>query len=88
MKMKASINEEVTKVINKKLNVMIQVTFPKEDAENLKTLQKAFHNEGVKVTKSEILVKALREYLTFLVGFSKLNEQKKVGEPKEEKVNA
>ena len=64
-------------MINKKKNVMLQVTFPKEDAEHLKTLQDAFAKDGIKVTKSEILVHALREYIKALVYSSKLNKAQK-----------
>ena len=53
--------------INKERNVLIQVTFPKEDAEQLNTLQKAFEQNGIKVTKSVILVQAFRDYLKILV---------------------
>ena len=75
--------------INKEKNVMIQVTFPKEDAEQLETLKKAFNNEGNKVSKSEILVKALREYIKMLVWCSKVKEaEDKVEEPQGEKQDA
>lgn len=53
--------------INKKKNVMIQVTFPKKDAEQLDVLQKAFVNNGIKLTKSDILLRAFRDYLRILV---------------------
>ena len=59
--------------INKEKNVMIQVTFPKEDAEQLETLKNAFNNEGIKVSKSDILVHALREYIKAIVYCSKAN---------------
>lgn len=76
-------------MINKQKNVMIQVTFPKEDAEQLETLKKAFNNEGIKVSKSEILVKALREYIKMLVWSAQVKEAKdKVEEPQGEKQDA
>lgn len=80
-------------MINKEKNVMIQVTFPKEDAEHLNTLQSAFAKDGVKVTKSEILVHSLREYIKALVYASKLNKaktksKKQVEKPQGGKVNA
>lgn len=53
--------------INKERNVLIQVTFPKEDAEQLNVLQKAFESNGIKVTKSVILLQAFRDYLKILV---------------------
>lgn len=53
--------------INKDRNVMLQVTFPKEDAEQLEVLRKAFQNNGINVSKSDILVKAFREYVKLLV---------------------
>ena len=76
--------------INKEKNVTIQVTFPKQDAEQLETLKKAFNNNGIKVSKSDILVRALRDYIRILVLTSaQPKEQKdKVEEPQEEKENA
>ena len=76
--------------INKKKNVMIQVTFPKKDAEQLETLKNAFNNEGIKVSKSDILVKALREYIKMLVycGAKANKAEDKVEEPQGEKENA
>lgn len=70
---------------------MIQVTFPKEDAEHLETLRNAYAKDGIKVTKSEILVHALREYIKALVYASKLNKaQKKTSgrTTRKEKANA
>lgn len=78
-------------MINKKKNVMIQVTFPKQDAEQLETLNKAFNGEGIKTTKSQILVHALREYIKALVYASKVNEKQKKTSgrtTKENKINA
>ena len=75
--------------INKKKNVTIQVTFPKEDAEHLQTMMKAFNEEGVKCTKSDILLQAFREYLRAIVISSKINKaQDKVEEPQGEKEDA
>ena len=69
--------------INKERNVSVQVTFPKEDAEQLSRLQKAFQKEGIKVTKSDILVGALRNYIKLLVvcGSDKEQEDKEVENP-------
>ena len=78
-------------MINKEKNVSIMVTFPKEDAEQLETLKKAFHNNGIKVSKSDILIKAFREYLKMLVwaGAHTQQEQKdKVEEPQGGKKDA
>lgn len=75
--------------INKKKNVAVQVTFPKEDAENLKNLVEAFNKEGVKCTKSDILLQSFREYLRAIILSSKINKQtKKVEEPQGEKTDA
>ena len=76
--------------INKEKNVTIQVTFPKEDAEQLETLKKAFNNNGIKVSKSDILVRALRDYIRILVLTSgqPKEQEDKVEEPQEEKENA
>ena len=68
--------------INKEKNVMIQVTFPKEDADHLETLKKAFNEDGIKVSKSDILVHALREYIKALVWSAKVEKaEDKVEEP-------
>ena len=71
-------------------NVTIQVTFPKEDAEQLETLKKAFHNNGIKVSKSDILVRALRDYIRILVmaGAQPKEQEDKVEEPQKEKKDA
>ena len=69
-------------MINKKKNVMIQVTFPKEDAEQLETLKNAYNKEGIKVSKSDILVHALREYIKLLVLSANVKKaEDKVEEP-------
>ena len=61
---------------------MIQVTFPKEDADHLETLKKAFNEDGIKVSKSDILVHALREYIKALVWSAKVEKaEDKVEEP-------
>ena len=52
--------------INKEKNKLIQVTFPKEDAENLENFQKALENNGIRKTKSEILAEAFNFMLRFL----------------------
>lgn len=77
-------------MINKKKNVMIQVTFPKEDAEQLEALKKAFQNNGVKVSKSDILLRALRDYIRILVmaGSQPKEQQDKVEEPQGERKDA
>ena len=52
--------------INKSKNKMIQVTFPKEDADNLEAFQKALENNGIRKTKSAILIEAFNFMLKFL----------------------
>lgn len=52
--------------INKSKNKMLQVTFPKEDAENLEAFQKALENNGIRKTKSAILAEAFNFMLRFL----------------------
>ena len=76
--------------INKKKNVTIQVTFPKEDAHNLQTLVNAFNKEGIQCSKSKVLLKSFREYLGAIILSSKIkNKQKdKVEEPQGEKQDA
>lgn len=75
--------------INKKKNVLVQITMPKEDFENLKQLDKSFNDHGMKSTKSDILVQAFREYLRrILIAGQNINKQKKAEEPQEEKKDA
>lgn len=75
--------------INKEKNVAIQVTFPKEDAENLNNLVTAFNEEGIKTSKSEVLLQSFREYLRAIILSSKINKaQEKVEEPQGEKKDA
>ena len=76
--------------INKKKNVMIQVTFPKKDAEQLDVMQKAFKNNEIKVTKSDILLRAFRDYVRIMVMCaSKPKEhEEKVEEPQGDKKDA
>lgn len=71
--------------INKNKNDLIQVTFPKEDAQHLQTLKDAYEKEGIKVTKSQILLHAFREYIKLLIMAGTTKEDK---EAKEEKDNA
>ena len=73
--------------INKKKNVSIQVTFPKDVAEQLETLKKAFNNNGIRVSKSDILVRAFKDYLTILVATNADNKED-TKEAKEDKEDA
>ena len=70
--------------INKEKNVMLQITMPKEAHKNLVNLQNAFLKNGIKVSKSEILVKALQEYIRILVLCGRDKEQKKEKEDKKD----
>lgn len=70
--------------INKEKNVMLQITIPKEDYENLVNLHKSFLTNGIKVSKSEILVKALQEYIRILILCGRDKEQKKAKEDKKD----
>ena len=75
--------------INKKKNVAVQVTFPKEDAENLKNLVQAYNENGIRTTKSDILLQSFREYLRAILLSSKIDKaQEKVEEPQGEKHDA
>ena len=53
--------------INKQKNVSLQITFPKEDAQQLTVLQNAFEKNGIKVRKSDILLRAFRDYVRILI---------------------
>ena len=70
--------------INKNKNVSIQITFPKEDAHQLTQLQNAFEKNGIKVRKSDILLRAFRDYVRILV-LSNAKPQKTKKENKENK---
>ena len=70
--------------INKDKNVLLQITMPKEDHEQLVKLQNAFNNNGIKVSKSEILVNAFRQYIKFLVACGLSKEQEKAKEDKKD----
>lgn len=72
--------------INKDKNVLIQVTFPKEDAEHLQSLKDAYEKEDIKVTKSQILLHSFREYIKLLIMAGTTKEDKEA--KKEEKDNA
>ena len=73
--------------INKKKKKLIQISIPHEDAEQLETLVQAFNDEGVKVTKSDILVASLRMYIKSLVICDQLSKSKEE-EPHKEKKDA
>lgn len=72
-------------MINKKKNVMLQITFPKDDAKHLETLKNAFEKEGIKVSKSDILLQAFRDYLKIILSLGKASNDEK---QKEENENA
>lgn len=54
-------------MINKDKNVMLQITIPKEVNDNLTTLVKAFRDNGIPTSKSQVMVKAFNEYLKCIV---------------------
>lgn len=70
--------------INKEKNVSLQITFPKEDAQQLGVLQYAFEKNGIKVSKSDILLRAFRDYVRILV-LSNSKPQRTKKENKESK---
>ena len=82
--------------INKDKNVNIQITFPKEDAEQLDNLVVAYKKNKVNTTRSEILLVSFRDYLRRLVMIgqslenkkSKKKANKKVEEPQGDKKDA
>lgn len=53
--------------INKEKNVLVQITMPKEVYEQLEALKKAYENNDIKVSKSDILVRAFKDYLSLLI---------------------
>lgn len=80
--------------INKDKNVNIQITFPKEDAEQLDNLVVAYKKNKVNTTRSEILLVSFRDYLRRLVMIGQSLEKpkkkanKKVEEPQGDKKDA
>ena len=70
--------------INKNKNVLIQITMPKEDYEQLKALHNAYKANGVETSKSKILTHALREYIRILVACDKAIQQKDNKEDKKD----
>lgn len=61
-----------------KKNRAVQVTFSKEDYEQLQCVVDSFNEEGVKCTKSDIITTAFRGYVKLLVanGLSKQELEK------------
>ena len=70
--------------INKEKNVNLQITFPKEDADQLDTLIVAYANNKIKTTRSEVLLVAFRDYLRKLVMIGQAMEKKKANQKEEE----
>ena len=70
--------------INKEKNVNIQITFPKEDADQLDTLIVAYANNKIKTTRSEVLLVAFRDYLRKVVMIGQSMEKKKANKNEEE----
>ena len=61
--------------INKDKNKLLQITFPKEDAEQLQCVVDSFNAEGVKCTKSDILLTAFRGYVKLIVANGLSNKE-------------
>lgn len=76
-------------MINKEKNVILQITFPKELAEQLETTRLAFAENGIKVSKSEILIHSFQAYLKLLVMAGEQNQKhEEVAEPQGDKKDA
>lgn len=76
-------------MINKEKNVVLQITFPKEDANQLETTRLAFAKNEIKVSKSEILVQAFRTYIKLMVMANESNKKHvEVAEPQGDKKDA
>ena len=76
-------------MINKDNNIALQITFPKDDAKQLETTRLAFAENGIKVSKSEILVQAFRTYLKLMVMANESNKKHtEVVEPQGDKKDA
>ena len=78
--------------INKKENVLIQITLPKEDVQQLDNLIVAYKKNKIKTTRSEILLISFRDYLRRLVmigqSLEKKKAKKKVEKPQGDKKDA
>ena len=75
--------------INKEKNVNIQITFPKEDADQLDTLIVAYAKNKIRTTRSEVLLVSFREYLRRLVLIGNAKKQsKEAEEPQGDKKDA
>lgn len=75
--------------INKEKNKMLQITLPKKDLEQLDIVVETFKEEGLKVSKSEVILIALRGYIKHIVAFGlSLNEAQEVKESQGEKKDA
>ena len=61
--------------INKDKNKLLQITFPKEDAEQLQCVVDSFNKEGIKCTKSDILLTAFRGYVKLIVANGLSNKE-------------
>lgn len=61
--------------INKDKNKLLQITFPKDDAEQLQCVVDSFNTEGVKCTKSDILLTAFRGYVKLIVANGLSNKE-------------
>ena len=75
-------------MINKEKNVILQITFPKDLAEQLETTRLAFAENGIKVSKSEILIHSFQAYLKLLVMAGEQNQKHEVAEPQGDKKDA
>lgn len=63
-------------MIDKTRNVTIQVTFPKNAAKALQSLREAFAKNGIRVSKSDILLQAFRDYLMVIMAAGRENQAK------------
>lgn len=66
----------INMAINKNKNVNIQITFPKEDADQLDNLIVAYKKNKVDTTRSKVLLVAFRDYLRRLVMIGQSLEKK------------
>lgn len=75
--------------INKQKNKMLQITLPKKDLEQLDIVVETFKEEGLKVSKSEVILIALRGYIKHIVAYGlSLSEAQEAKESQGEKKDA
>ena len=67
-------------------NIRVAITMDRADFEQLENLVKAFNNEGIKCTKSDVMNRAFEEYFKAIVTIGLANQKEKKENKEEDKV--